>query len=304
MSRDHFLAFFFIFSLKIPFDSPLFVREDETEMMKHHSDFYDARDRDTSGQLRKGVDLLSALVASVNPLSLGELASACGQPKATTHRLLATLCALQLVSARNDGRYSLGPRCLTLGSAYLGGLDLRREALPILQQLVATTNETAHLGVSGGDKVVLIEQAEPDRSIRMVSRVGANSPLHATSIGKVLLAYGTADDLEALLDQGVERLTSNTITDPQELRFALKRVREMGFAINDIEYEEGIRCVGAPVYDHTGKVIAGISVSCPDFRTPRDRLLELAPQVIAAAQQLSVRMGFDPATIRNSDPTS
>lgn len=261
--------------------------------MRRHSIIDSEEDRSGYGQLGKGIGLLEALAAG-NPMSLGDLAERCDLPKATAHRLITMLCDLKMARVTSEGAYGLGQRCLSLGSAYLANLDLRQEAGPIMKALVKKIGETAHLGILDGNKVVLIEKVEPDRSIRMVSRLGSASPLHATSIGKVLLAHCEDEYLQKFLAAGLEKLTANTITDISEFRFALKRVQNTGYAINDIEYEEGIRCVGAPVRDHEGTVIAGLSVSCPDFRTPRDRLLTLAPLVADAAEELSLRLGYQP----------
>lgn len=225
-------------------------------------------------------------------MSLAEISRAGALPKPTAHRLLSVLMEAGMVRENASGGYGLGPECLVLGSAFLDGLDLRREARGVLEALVERTGETCHLGIRDGDRVVYVEKVESPQLVRLRSSVGLIAPLHTTALGKALLAYEEAEEVEALFAAGVEKRTANSITDLDEFRRNLDLVRERGFAVDDVENEEGIRCVATPVFDHEGRVIASISVSGPEYRVPSDRLEDLGKEVSDAALTLSRRIGY------------
>jgi DNA-binding IclR family transcriptional regulator len=127
----------------------------------------------------------------------------------------------------------------------------------------------------------------------MYSRVGATNPVHSTALGRAILAYYDEDAVEAVIASGLERRTANTITDPELFRANLAEIKKRGFAVDDIENEEGIRCVAAPVFDHNGDAIAGISVSGPEQRVTAERLNDLRLKVVEAALALSKRLGYE-----------
>ncbi|MDW5598509.1 IclR family transcriptional regulator [Conexibacter stalactiti] len=247
--------------------------------------------------LVKGIALLDVLLAQPDGRSLAELARATGLPKPTAHRLLGSLLAAGLVRATDDGGYALGPRCLALGSGFLDGIDLRREALPALRALSEQTGETCHLGVlawAGGGarpEVVYIEKVDSRHSIRMQSRVGATQPALTTGLGRALLSLADEATVAAALAAGVEPRTPNTTTDPDALRALLAAARERGVALDDVENEAGIRCVAAPIVDHTGAAVAALSVSGPEMRVKPAQTERFVPLVRAAAAEVSRRLG-------------
>lgn len=252
----------------------------------------DTVNRGSAKNLVKAFALLQAMVDRGGGLTLAELSRLGDLPKPTARRLLASLSGLGMVREDGQGTYSLGPQCLVLGSAFLGGLDLRREARGVLAELMEKTGETCHLGVRDADRVVYIEKVESPKAVRLRSGVGFTAPLYSTALGKVMLAYGDEADVERLAGRGLEKRTPNTIVDAGSLRAEVERVRELGFAVDDVENEEGIRCVAAPVFDHGKEVIASISVSGPEYRIPPERLGELSAEVRDAAARLSERVGF------------
>lgn len=249
----------------------------------------------TAGSAKNLVRALALLkVLSGNPggMSLAEVSRVGALPKPTAHRLLSVLAEAGMVREDGSGGYGLGPECLVLGSAFLDGLDLRREARGVLEALVERTGETCHLGIRDGNRAVYVEKVESPQMVQLRSRVGLIAPLHTTALGKVLLAYDEEAEVEALFAADVEKRTANTITDLDEFRANLGLVRERGFAVDDVENEEGIRCVAAPVFDHEERVVASISVSGPEYRLSLEKLEELGILTRESALSLSRRIGY------------
>ena len=237
--------------------------------------------------------LLGVGAAGDRGLTLADCAGVLGYSKPTTHRILRTLARrgfLQIDEER--GVYTLGVTLLRLGMDFLEQLDLRREALPVLRELAERTGETVHLGVLNGSEVVYIEKVESRQAVRMVSRIGHTMPACSTGVGKAILAFLPPEQLEAALPDVIERRTPRTVTSRPELRARFAEIRERGYSTDDVENEEGIRCVGAPVFDHAGAVCAAISVAGPETRVSLERLQELGALVREAALAVSARIGW------------
>jgi IclR family acetate operon transcriptional repressor len=243
--------------------------------------------------LIKGLQILTMIAERDEGLSLSEVSRLSGVPKPTAHRLINVLLECGMIRSGPKDRYLVGPQCLILGNRFLNGLDLRQEAQDLLRELARDTMETCHLGIKEGTRIVYIEKVESPHAVRMYSRVGATNPVHSTALGRAILAYCGEDTVEAVIDSGLECRTPNTITDPNRFRANLAEIKERGFAVDDVENEEGIRCVAAPVFDHSGDVVAGISVSGPEQRITKDRLNDLGIKVVEAAFALSQRLGYE-----------
>jgi IclR family acetate operon transcriptional repressor len=243
--------------------------------------------------LIKGLQILTMIAERDEGLSLSEVSRLSGVPKPTAHRLINVLLECGMIRSGAKDRYLVGPQCLILGNRFLNGLDLRQEAQDLLRELARDTMETCHLGIKEGTRIVYIEKVESPHAVRMYSRVGATNPVHSTALGRAILAYCGEDTVEAVIDSGLECRTPNTITDPNRFRANLAEIKERGFAVDDVENEEGIRCVAAPVFDHSGDVVAGISVSGPEQRITKDRLNDLGIKVVEAAFALSQRLGYE-----------
>lgn len=249
--------------------------------------------------IQRAVQLLEALARS--DAGISELARATGLHKATVHRLVRTLRELGLVELGPDGvRYRLGLRLLELGGRVLARLDLRDVARPYLTELRDRTRLTVHMAILDGAEVVYIEKLDSPANLRMASFVGTRNPAYCTALGKAILAALSDDELEAVLARTrfLPR-TANTLTSVAALREELAATRARGFSIDNVENEEGIRCVGAPVYGHTGRVVASISVSGPIFSVTMDGVNELGRLVADIAQQISRALGY-PGTDRPS----
>jgi IclR family acetate operon transcriptional repressor len=253
------------------------------------------RDGSATGSAKtlvKALRILGSVAAHPEGLTLSDLSRICRLPKPTAHRVLGVLVHGGMLRLDADGGYRLGPECLVLGTAFLENLDLRDQARDILFDLVERTGETCHLGVLDGKRVVYIEKVESPHPIRMASRVGRTNPAHSTGIGKAMLAFSPEEQIEAIIAAGLEQRTPRTITDPSRLRSELAMVAKRGYAIDDIENEESIRCIAAPVFDHEHAVVAGISIAGPEYRLSLGRLVEMADDVREAARELSRRVGY------------
>jgi DNA-binding IclR family transcriptional regulator len=244
-----------------------------------------------SKTVSKALGLLN-LVAERPGLSLTELGRAAGLPTATAHRLLKGLQAEGLLRLDSARRYHLGAGCLTLGARFLEHVDVRLEARPLLEDLVEATGETTHLGIPDGTEILYVDKVDSRHSVRMYSRIGVRSPMHSTAMGKAILAFADAALLERVIAQGLPRRTPNTITSGAALRAQLERVREQRYAIDDIENEDGIRCVAAPVLAGRQHPLAAISVSGPVQRMTDDKLTKIAHAVMQAADEVALRTGY------------
>ena len=241
--------------------------------------------------LIKGLALVE-LVALAGPMRLAGLVEQSGLPRPTALRLLEAPRDHEVVQLTSSGMYVLGPRLAVWGQQYLEGLDLRAQAEDIIDSLASETRETCFLGVRDGNQVLYVAKADSPQAVRPAARVGSRNPLHSTSIGKALLAFGPEQLIEPYLQEPLVAKTPNTVTDPQRLLEELDLIRRRGYSTDDVENEDGVRCVGAPVRDHTGFTVAAISVSAPAYRFDLEDLPRLAPHVMAAAQELSRRIGF------------
>lgn len=241
----------------------------------------------------KALGIIEALAPETDRgLTLGDLSLRVGLPKSTVHRYLATLLELGLAQRSDSDRFRLGIKVVELAGVYLATSDLRRESQAILDALSERTNETVHLAVRSEADVVYIAKVESRHAVRMYSYIGARLPMYCTALGKAMLAFGPADWLRETLERGLAARTPHTIASPAALEADLATIRRRGYSIDNEENEIGVRCVGAPVFDFSGAVIAAISLSGPTDRVDRKRAAGLGPVVRDAARSISQRMGY------------
>lgn len=239
--------------------------------------------------LARGLQILELLGSSAQAMGVTQLASSLRVDKATASRLVATLAQYGYVEREpSTRRYRLGPRLVALGQRRLDLMPLHEVAAPYLRSLMEQTGECAHLGVPAEGRVLYIGQAESPATLRVNVPVGHTAPLHCTALGKALLAFGLLD-----FPQPLERFTPRTITDPSRLARHLARVHQQGYAVDDEEFDPGVRCVAAPVFDHRSFVVAAIGISGPTTRMTERRLPRLARIVRRIAGELSIRMGLE-----------
>lgn len=242
--------------------------------------------------LVKGLRLVGLIADNPGGLRLAEITDRGDVAKGTAIRLLETLVDAELLRVDAAGVYRLGPTCAIWGSTFLGNLQLREQAGDLLDRLTERTGETCHLGLPDGVRVLYVARAESPHSIRMVSRTGSTNPLYSTGLGKAILAWSDPATVDAVIAAGLEPHTPTTITDPDELRREIGRIRRRGYSIDNVENEDGVRCVGAPVFDHEARVAGGLSVAGPTTRMTAERLREYGPEVVATAEELSRRLGW------------
>lgn len=236
-------------------------------------------------------------LAETGRAGLGTIAEGLGLNKSTAHRFVSAL--VRTGYARQDPAdrtYSLTPRVVEIASHVVQRLQIHRVARPVLEELAAAVAETVHLGILDGYDLVYIDKVEGNSTVRMASRIGARATCHSTALGKVLLAALSEEEWEGYVRQrGLERRTPRTITSREGLFDELRRVREQGWAADDVENEEGIRCVGAPVRDHRGEVVAAISISGWTVSMTERRIPGLVPLLLDHARRASETLGHHAA---------
>ena len=256
--------------------------------------------------IERAVSILNVFSVDEPELGVTEIAERVGLHKSTVHRFMVNLDAAGLVERNpRSGRYRLGLHIFELGGLVMQRMNLWDEALPFLEGLVRDTGETGHLAVLEGGEAIYIERVEARRPLRVPSAIGRGYPAHATNLGKVLLADLPRERLvEIVAAHGLASYTRNTITDLPQLEEELERIRIQGYAIDDEEYDEGLRCIGAGVRDHSGRVVSALGIGGPVTRITPERVEELAQLVMTAAAGLSRRLGahqsgaYAPAALR------
>ncbi len=254
--------------------------------------FADKTEQNTIRSLDRAMAILEGL-AGMGAASLSEIAGTLGQSPATVYRVLVTLEARGIVELQaEDQTWAIGPRAFLIGSAFLRRASVVERARAPMRRLRDETGETANLGVARGDEVLFVSQAETHASLRAFFPPGTLSPLHASGIGKALLAWFDAPRQAAYLrSAALARFTPRTITSADALAEDLDRIRARGYAVDDEEKALGMRCVAAPVFDAAGEAVAGLSISGPVSRVRLDTTDRLGGQVARAAAELSAALG-------------
>lgn len=251
--------------------------------------------RNQSSSLRRALAVLELVrdqAGGGRGVALTRLAEDLNLSKSTVLRLAAPLLEADLLSRdRETGAFRLGPGALALGQAYLSSLELRSVAAEHLRALLKATGETCHLVVYEPPDVVYIDKVENEHSVRMASRIGSRIPAYRTAVGKAMLAWLGPDAVRAVIEAGLPSVTPWTITDPEAFRAELERVRRRGCAIDDRENEPEVRCLAAPIFDHTEAVAGAVSLSALTSRLAPARVREVTPLVIQTAAEISRALG-------------
>ncbi|MDA8189788.1 MAG: IclR family transcriptional regulator [Dehalococcoidales bacterium] len=241
----------------------------------------------------RSLEVLGVLASLPREWGVKELATQLDLPGGTVYRLLATLEAGGFV--RQNGatkKYRLGLRLLELGNAVARGLSIRDVAKPFLSRLVEETRETSHLTIMDGSEVVYIDFAFSPEPIQLTVQIGGRRPAHCTAPGKAMLAYLPKKIFDKVVADGLIPYTPHTITDPEHLALELQVVREQGYAINLRQMRTEASGVAAPVFDHSGNVIAALGISGPSIRITDDVVPRMGIYVARAAAELSRELGF------------
>jgi IclR family acetate operon transcriptional repressor len=249
----------------------------------------------TVKSLVKALSILEALAEGErSAYTLTQLSRRLHLHISTVHRLLVNLVGHGFVEeAPGSGGYQLSLKVLRMGLQILDRLDFRLVAQPLLRELNQQTKETVHLAILQETRAICIDKFESPQPVGLEARLGGVMHLHCTGVGKILLAYQSQGlFIQIARTPGFPRLTPHTITSLANLRKELEQIREQGYAVDQEENVEGLRCVAGPVFDHTGRVIAAFSVTGPAARLTPQRLPEIARLVRATSQQISFRLGY------------
>lgn len=239
--------------------------------------------------LQRGFEVIRAFGPDRTHLSVTDVAQATGLTRAVARRFLLTLVELGYV--RSEGRmFSLRPRILELGYAYLSGLTLPDVAQPFMEELSARVQESTSAAVLDGDEIVYVANVVPRRVMTINVPIGGRDPAYCTALGRVLLAARSDEDIDDYLGTvSLERCTDSTVTDPSELKGILRRVRSEGYALVDHELEDGLVAIAVPVHDTSGAVVAAMNVSAYSLRaSPRVLEQEFLPplkETVAAIEE-------------------
>jgi len=241
------------------------------------------------------LDLLEQFFGNEDELGVTELSNRLKLHKNNVFRLLATLETRGYIEQNKEtDNYRLGLKTLELGQTFISQLGILKQAKPTLKEIVDKCNETASISIIRDRAVVYLDEVPANQTVQIVSRVGARLPLHCTAAGKAQIAFESESELEKLFpSEELPRYTKNTITSRTKLFEELARIAELGYALDNEEYEDGVRCIGVPIKDYTRRVVGGISISGPAFRIHQERIeKDLIPLILKAGKDVSTRLGF------------
>ena len=253
------------------------------------------RPRARLSSVANSIRLLTSFSGEENELGITTLATRLRLAKSTVHRLAATLTSAGFLEQNSEtGKYRLGVALFELGALVRRRMHVANEARPKLRELLEKTGETVQLGIVDHESVLYVYEMESRHAIRMAAAVGGRAPLHCTAVGKVLLAFQPVDYVKRVLSNGLKSCTPKTMTRRDEVLAMLEEVAAREYAIDDEESEPGLRAIAAPVRNHTGSVIAALGVAAPVQRMTKKAMQDCVPSVMATAQAVSARLGYEP----------
>ena len=264
----------------------------ETRPRGRPKSFIDKTDQNRVQAIDRAMGLLRRLSESPG-MTLSELAAAAGESAATVYRVLVTLQEHDIVETEDPGQlWHVGGGAFRIGSAFLRRTKVVERARQPMDRLMRDTGETANLGIESRDEVMFLAQVETHEAIRAFFAPGTKSPMHVSGIGKALLAWYPPDRVRQIVQrQGLPGFTTLSITSDISLERDLARTRSRGFAIDDQERAEGMRCVAAPIFNAFAEPVAGLSVSGPAFRLPLSATDRIGALVRRAADQVTEATG-------------
>ena len=240
-------------------------------------------------------DVLEQFRGDVVELGVTELSKKLKLHKNNVFRLLATLESRGYIEQNKaTENYHLGLKSLELGQTFIKQMGLLRQARPLLEKLSEDSGETAYIAVMRNLDVTYLDVVESSQTVRVASRIGLRLPTYCTAVGKVQIAFKPEEEIKKFLPDKLDKLTGATITDEKKLLTHLKQVEDCGFAVDNEEFEDGVKCVGAPIRDYTGHVVAGISISGPTMRMTSDKIEKKLIQLVKqTGDEISQRLGYE-----------
>ncbi|PKG23299.1 IclR family transcriptional regulator [Niallia nealsonii] len=240
----------------------------------------------------KSKDLLTLFLIH-SKLSFNEIIQLTGTPKTSVHRMLGSLEDMGFLDKDEDNLYSLGLLFLQFGQLVADRLDVREIALPVMKKLRDETEEAVNLIIKDGDEAMYVEKLDSTHPVRLYTAVGRRSPLYAGACPRIILAFFPKEEQEQYLKiVDFKAYASGTITDVDKLRLVLEETRQAGYAISKSELEDHTTAIAAPIFNHKGQVVGGLSLAGPDIRFQAERLPEFIKKVKKHAQEVSEKMGY------------
>ncbi|MCL4869282.1 MAG: IclR family transcriptional regulator [Anaerolineae bacterium] len=243
--------------------------------------------------IERAIAILRCFTEAKPEWRVTELADRLHLHKSSISRILATLEQEGLVKQNEEtGKFHLGVGLVAMAGVALGHLDARRVSQPHLNSLVEICQETVNVTILDGNECVNIERVASPKPIRYVGWLGRRTPTYCTAAGQVLLAYRSPEERQALLPNPLVVYTDKTVVDAAALNHLFTQVRQQGYAIVHEAFEEGFSAIAAPVHDHTGQVIAAITISGPTFRLGPGQIEQFVPPLLATVARISADMGY------------
>lgn len=250
-------------------------------------------ERNNVQSIERALDIIEAVVAEQNGMSLTELSAKSGLHKSTAYRITETLVHRGYLTKTDEGKYRIGLKYIEVASCFITSLELQTEARPYVAEVASHLGLTSYLGILDGDKVIYIEKMDVVSSMRMFVNIRQKVSAYCSSLGKCLLSNFSKLEIDDIMkDCDFIKFTPNTIASLEELHREIAKVRSKGWAMDDEEYEKGHRCIGAPIYDYRGDIIAAISASGDKHVLTDDRIEEVARYVVKTAKEISKMMGY------------
>ncbi|RNB88793.1 IclR family transcriptional regulator [Brevibacillus nitrificans] len=240
----------------------------------------------------KSMELLNLFIEH-SRLSLNEMVELSGIPKTSIHRMVGSLEGMDFLQKGEDGKYSLGLLFLQFGQLVAERLDIRQIALPAMTKLRDQVEEAVNLIIRDGKEAIYIEKLDTNHPVRLYTKIGRRSPLYAGACSRIILSYIEEKERERYL-QETELLPigHGTITDKERLRQELELAREKGYTISYSELENDTVSIAAPIFDHTGRLVAGISIAGPQVRFEKERIPDLIGHLLKASEEISRELGW------------
>ncbi|MDU2064325.1 MAG: IclR family transcriptional regulator [Sporomusaceae bacterium] len=244
--------------------------------------------------LHRAFDILEAIGSSTTPVGLKQITEMTGLPKSTVYRLLSNLESRNYITCDHNSTYRLGLQLLKLNQLAEKDFEIKNVARGFLESLNAFTKETVHLAMLDKNRVLYVDTVESPHALRLVAKLGTTNSVHCTALGKALLIGHSDSDIEKILrEQGMDVRTEYTLTTPESYLTEMRIVRQTGYALDDRESELEGRCIGAPIYNRSGEVIAAISISGLAARFAREFIeKEVVHRLLEATHTISKTFGY------------
>lgn len=243
--------------------------------------------------LEKAIAIIETLAEQTEPIGVSQICKMLDMPKTSTFFILNTLEAHGYIKKDDVGGYELGTQLLHLGLQLLNRIDIRAIAKEPMEQLLSETKFTVHLAIYDKGEAMYVEKMESNAFVQFSTYIGQKLPLHASGVGKAMAAYLDPAQLDQIIEEkGLTKKTENTFVHKREFLENLELVRKLGYAVEDEEGEYGIRCIGAPIFDHSGQVEAAISITAIRNNLSVQEIPTVGKKVVVAANKISKAIGY------------